>query len=1075
MKDDFGIDIIKKYVGSENFIKGRTYYPFYVRYVGDSRTKEEVLHFFRVNSEREPINYSVKITIKDKEIVESTCTCPQFGIEGCCKHIAASLYNYREELFPVSKEEKMLMLSKSLLEEIYTNRKIRKAGLRKQAHIEVAVEFVYRGSYMHVYLKIGESRMYSINAKISTFLNAYKDGRSCQFGKDFTYSPELYYLSNEDKKIIEFLLEYDKRTYYSILDLKLTGEDIKTFLKLCEGKTVKMERYMDGSKYSINRSDTVKGLITSFEEGNPFKMSLRKDEGFYYLQQDNDNQFLTKLTDDSKYTFVGSSKGGTLYFVPDKVNEIISFMDYNRMDNLTFRKEDLEMFKDGILPLVKDNILLDETVGEDIVIASTPEPKLYFDLKRGVILSNVKFSYDGKEIDYFEKSENVFRDEDVEQSVIEEVLGYGFMESSNQFYLDDVELIGEFLDNKLEELANKYEVFTSQKIKNTNFLSDNKIRSSFSIGKDNILRYEFDFGNIKNEEIVDILETMKRKKKYYKLKSGDFLNLEENTDLQELERLIDEMDLSNGDLKNGTGEIPKYRAVYLDSLKKDKYHIIKTDNLFDELIGKFNSYKDSGVAFSKRDKDILRDYQETGVKWLYNIYKCGFGGILADEMGLGKSIQLICFIKEILKEKPDAKILIVAPTSLIYNWKNEFDKFGSELSYKVFAENKETRKHDLENTKDINIFITTYGLVRRDKEEYEKFTFELVAIDEAQNIKNANAQMTKVVKSLKATTKVALTGTPLENSVLELWSIFDFIMPGYLANLLYFQRKYNIKEVDDEHLKHLASLNKQIAPFILRRKKKDVVKELPDKIENNIFIDLNDEQKKLYAAQLEKTRKEIDEVIAEEGIEKANFKILQLLMKLRQLCIDPQIVYENYKGGSSKIENLVSITKDIIKNGHKILLFTSFKTALDIINKEFTNENISTYVIDGSVSSKRRMELVDKFNSDDTNVFLITLKSGGTGLNLTSADVVIHLDLWWNPQVENQATDRAHRIGQKNAVEVIKLICKGTIEERILELQNKKKILSDTLIEGDTRDQNMISRLSQEDIKNLLSMDNEED
>ena len=296
----------------------------------------------------------------------------------------------------------------------------------------------------------------------------------------------------------------------------------------------------------------------------------------------------------------------------------------------------------------------------------------------------------------------------------------------------------------------------------------------------------------------------------------------------------------------------------MDSLKKDKYHIIKTDNLFDELIGKFNSYKNADVAFSKQDKDILRDYQETGVKWLYNIYKCGFGGILADEMGLGKSIQLICFIKEILKEKPDAKILIVRTDFSYIQLENEFDKFGSELSYKVFAENKEARKHDLENTKDINVFITTYGLVRRDKVEYEKFSFELVAIDEAQNIKNANAQMTKVVKSLKATTKVALTGTPLENSVLELWSIFDFIMPGYLANLLYFQRKYNIKEVDDEHLKHLASLNKQIAPFILRRKKKDVVKELPDKIENNIFIDLNDEQKKLYAAQLEKNQKRKD-------------------------------------------------------------------------------------------------------------------------------------------------------------------------------------------------------------------------
>ena len=444
-------------------------------------------------------------------------------------------------------------------------------------------------------------------------------------------------------------------------------------------------------------------------------------------------------------------------------------------------------------------------------------------------------------------------------------------------------------------------------------------------------------------------------------------------------------------------------------------------------------------------------------------------------MGLGKSIQLIYLIKQILLEKKDAKILIVAPTSLIYNWKNEFDKFASDISYKVLAENKTVRKEELEHLDDYNVLITTYGLVRQDQEKYKEMNFELIAIDEAQNIKNPNAQMTKVVKSLTANTKLALTGTPLENSVLELWSIFDFIMPGYLVNMVNFRKKYNIKNVDDDSLKQLNHLNDQIKPFILRRKKKDVVTELPDKIENNIYIDLNSEQKKLYVAQLEKTQKELDNILSTEGFKKGNFKILQLLTKLRQLCIDPRIVYENYQCGSAKIENLVSIVKEIIENGHKILLFTSYKTALDIVNKEFTNNNISTYVIDGSVSSKKRMELVNKFNEDNTNVFLITLKAGGTGLNLTSADVVIHLDLWWNPQVENQATDRAHRIGQKNTVEVIKLICKGTIEERILELQNKKKILSDKLIEGEDRDQNIISQLTEKDIKKLLSIDNEEE
>lgn len=589
------------------------------------------------------------------------------------------------------------------------------------------------------------------------------------------------------------------------------------------------------------------------------------------------------------------------------------------------------------------------------------------------------------------------------------------------------------------------------------------------------MKYEFDLGNIKNDEIVNVLESLKNKKKYYRLKSGDLLDLENNEELTQLENLMEDMEISNKDLKNGSGTIPKYRAIYLDSVKKDKYDIIKTNNLFDELINNFSSYRDANITLSLKDKKVLRDYQLLGVKWLYNIYKCGFGGILADEMGLGKSIQLIYLIKQILLEKKDAKILIVAPTSLIYNWKNEFDKFTSDISYKVLAENKTVRKEELEHLDDYNVLITTYGLVRQDQEKYKEMNFELIAIDEAQNIKNPNAQMTKVVKSLTANTKLALTGTPLENSVLELWSIFDFIMPGYLANMVNFRKKYNIKNVDDDSLKQLNHLNDQIKPFILRRKKKDVVTELPDKIENNIYIDLNSEQKKLYVAQLEKTQKELDNILSTEGFKKGNFKILQLLTKLRQLCIDPRIVYENYQGGSAKIENLVSIVKEIIENGHKILLFTSYKTALNIVNKEFTNNNISTYVIDGSVSSKKRMELVNKFNEDNTNVFLITLKAGGTGLNLTSADVVIHLDLWWNPQVENQATDRAHRIGQKNTVEVIKLICKGTIEERILELQNKKKILSDKLIEGEDRDQNIISQLTEKDIKKLLSIDNEEE
>lgn len=1057
--------IIREYLGPINFIKGKNYFPYYVKFVDSKETDEGINYIFRVDSEREPLTYTVRITIDNKCIKSATCTCPQFEIEGCCKHIAASLYHNQDELFPITEEERKLSLTKSILEDLYANRKIPKVGIRKQAHIEVILFF--KGNMASVNLQIGADKLYSLNPKLSSFINAYKKGSSLMFGKAFTYNPDDYFFSFEDEKIIKYILEFDKRAYYTLRDFRLTGGDLVEFLEVLENKNFTVSVSVPSTSSDVSR--TVKRTIKHIEKGAPIDAFLSKSGDLYSLKVDlQDDSYI--LTDDCIFVL----SGDTIFLVPSELATVLLNLRQNEFDGLTFTEDYLEMFTGGMLPIIKHNIRVDESVEGEVVVGGDAVPKLYFDLKKEFINLDIKFDYNGEVVDYFEDASRVARDYEREADVVTELLNYGFKENDNMFYLDEIDEIGEFLENKLEELASRYEVFTSQKIKQTNFLKDARIRSTFAIGRDNILRYEFDFGSIKNDEIVDILESLKRKKKYYKLKNGDFLNLDVSEDLMELERLVEAMELSNSELRCGTGEIPKYRAVYLDSLKKDRYRIIDTNNLFDELIQKFNSFKDADVKFSKSDKEVLRDYQEVGVKWLYNIYKCGFGGILADEMGLGKSIQLICFIKEILKEKKDAKILIVAPTSLIYNWKNEFDKFGSEISYKVFAENKEVRIHDLENLEGINVLITTYGLVRRDKDVYDDIVFELVAIDEAQNIKNANAQMTKAVKGLHANAKVALTGTPLENSVLELWSIFDFIMPGYLASLINFQKKYSIKDVDEENMKVFDSLTRQINPFILRRRKKDVIKELPDKIENNIFIDLNMEQKKLYAAQLEKTKKEIDDIIKEEGYDAGNFKILQLLMKLRQLCIDPQILYENYRGGSAKIENLVSITKDIIQNGHKILLFTSFKTALDIVNREFTNNNISTYVIDGSVPSKKRMELVDKFNSDDTNVFLITLKSGGTGLNLTSADVVIHLDLWWNPQVENQATDRAHRIGQKNTVEVIKLICKGTIEERILELQNKKRILSDKLVDGEERDQNIISKLSEDDIKNLLSMDNEE-
>lgn len=1055
---DNGLSKVYDYLGREMFFRGRTY-PFHnIEFIKETKNKSARVFNFEVEDKYKYRIYNVKIETEKGNISNAMCSCSAPNSK-VCDHIAASLVFYCDDIFALTKEEIRVLLSKKILDDFADITKTGVGKVKKQLNLSVGLEFNYPNNQTSLKLKIGETKLYSLNNKLSSFIDIFKNREGeLYFGKDFTYDASIHFFSKEDEDIIKTAIKLSQSNgryrYYSNKEIYLDIEELEDFLPLLYGKD-----FMIGN-------DVIKEI--KFE--NPIEMKVDKDGENYTLNYQANEDLIPLM---SSHRFIKSSH--TLYVLPENQATILGAIKINDLDGLIFEEKDLDRFTKGLLPIFKDRVVVDEKLQDKIVVGIKPDIKIYLDLKGYMILCNVKLDYKGREINYFDDTPEIIRDTDYEEEVIGHLLGLGFETENKKIFMSDLDNIGMFIEEKLEELAKKYEVFTSNKLKETNILKNNSIRSSFSIGKDNIMSYNFDLGNISNDEIVDILDTMKQKKKYYRLKSGDFLNLDANDDLKELEALVEDMDIDNADLRNGTGEIPKYRAIYLDSIKKDKYHIVKTDNMFDALIDNFNSYKDCKIKFSKEDKSILRDYQQVGVKWLYNIYKCGFGGILADEMGLGKSIQLIYFIKEILKEKKDAKILIVAPTSLVYNWVNEFDKFGKELKYREFAENKNIRLQELTHIDDINVLITTYGLLRRDKELYKEINFELIAIDEAQNIKNVNAQMTKVVKELHANTKVALTGTPLENSVLELWSIFDFIMPGYLANITSFNKKYNLKDVKEEQLNILNNLNKQIKPFILRRKKKDVIKELPDKLENNIYIDLNPEQKKLYVAQLEKTQKELDEILQNEGFKKGNFKILQLLTKLRQLCIDPKIIYENYQGGSAKIENIITLVKDIIQNGHKILVFTSFKTALDILNREFTNNNISTYVIDGSVPSKRRMELVEKFNNDDTDVFLITLKSGGTGLNLTSADVVIHLDLWWNPQVENQATDRAHRIGQKNTVEVIKLITRGTIEEKILELQNKKKILSDKLIEGQDRDQNIISKLSEEDVKNLLSLDNEEE
>ncbi len=1039
---------ILKVISLHDYKKG-LYYKGLIQLNRLIKNNDKTEYFLSVQSENKRYQtYDVQIDINNNaEVINTYCECKQYEIYGSCKHIAASLIYYQNKMFKDEEEEKR-QISLDILNRFYEEKKS-KFKIRKLAHITVDLEFCDRRYKRYeIRLKIGEDKLYSLNQKLSRFIYAYDNGGTVKFGKNFVYDPDEYYFGEDDTKLIEKLRGID---YYNLH--YISEYELHYYLDIIKDHPI----YIEGI-----------GNITKWVNGNPYQIELTKEKNNIILNITNKDQ-IYELEINKKYVVYQKQ----IYIVDEEIGKLTYLMQYYNLDKLTFDEKDLEKFTGGLLKLIKENVTVSENLKDTIIITNKPTVKLYFDYYYNAIVCNIKLNYNNNEINYFEENDHIVRDSESEEQILNDIIKYDFKIIDEKLILEDIDSIGYFMEKGLLELSEKYEIFTSEKIKNTKFVQAN-VKSTFNIGKDNILKYQFDLGNINPSEIFNVLEDLKNKKKYYRLKSGDILDLEANNDLEQLDELINDLDLNNKNITQEEGEIPKYRAIYLDYLKKEKYSIITTNNSFDEFIDNFNKYKNAPITLTDKDKQILREYQVTGVKWLYNIYKCNLGGVLADEMGLGKSIQFIYFIKQVIKDKKDAKILIIVPTSLVYNWQNEFEKFGKNLKYKVLYGNKNKREEIFNNLSDYNILITTYGLIREDQEMYENKVFEIVALDEAQNIKNNNAMMTKAVKKIKANCKIALTGTPLENSITELWSIFDFIMPGYLANIKKFNTKYNIKDVDEENINKLDTLKRQIAPFILRRKKQDVLKDLPAKIENNIYVDLNENQKKIYIAEVEKTKKKIDELLKTSGFDKSRFEILTLLTKLRQICISPNIIFENYKYESSKIEELVKIVKEVVSNGHKILIFSSFKTALSLVQKRFQKEKISFYTIDGSVNSKKRMELVNKFNEDDTNTFLITIKAGGTGLNLTSADVVIHLDLWWNPQVENQATDRSHRIGQKNNVEVIKIICKGTIEERILELQNKKKILVDNLIEGKDRDKNIINSLSEKDIQNLLKLDIQE-
>ena len=571
-------------------------------------------------------------------------------------------------------------------------------------------------------------------------------------------------------------------------------------------------------------------------------------------------------------------------------------------------------------------------------------------------------------------------------------------------------------------------------------------------------------------ELQEIMTQYKLKKRYHRLKDGSFVNLEDNDTIKFIESVTEDIDVDYSQIKNNTLQLPMYRALYLDKiLEKNSFIHVTKDESYKNLVENIDVKEIEGnMEVPKNLNASLREYQKVGVQWLRMLDYYGLGGILADDMGLGKTVQLLCVICAYKDNGGKKPCLVVCPSSLCLNWQNEAEKFTIGMQSIVVHGTLEERKNQIASIPNYDIVITSYELLKRDIEEYKKydFKFKYIIADEAQYIKNNNTQNAKAIKNISAETRFALTGTPIENSLSELWSIFDFIMPGYLFGYRKFKELYETPIIKEGNEVAMNKLKKLIEPFVLRRIKGEVLTELPDKMVSVLNSQMVDEQRDIYLSYLAKAKKNAMEEIQENGIEKSQIKILALLTRLRQICCHPSLFIDNYKGESGKLNQCIEIVKDAIQSGHKILLFSGYTAMFEIIEKELQKENIEFLKLTGQTKVSERINLVDEFNSNpNKKLFLISLKAGGTGLNLVGADVVIHYDPWWNLSAENQATDRTYRIGQKRNVQVYKLITKNSIEEKIYELQKRKETLIDSML---STNQTFISKLSKEDIMNLF-------
>ncbi len=1062
--------------------KGKNYYL-------DGRVRS--LTFYRPKNSFSAIvqgtkKYTVKASfLSNGNIDEASCTCiAHERYWGFCKHIVAVLLTIlnKDKAGEFNKVNENQHIHSIL--NFYRNRK---QSDRMPLNMEITLEVVGENygkllSGCYISLKVGCDRTYVVR-NIKQFIDDIHHNKKIDFGKNFTLDLSIHCFSREDQKIIDLIeeiYEYEKtvedefyrqnsQLIFNGKYMKLPERALKRFLNIIEeGNFIWKNRF-----HAIILGETYGG-ISILDKDLPFTFALEKNSEHILLKMDHEGAILP-ITSDGEYFFSNGEICHVSKYQRENLLPFYRLLVKEKTRSIVIKKEMQDSFFAEVYPIVKGigKVAVERSL-EESLYSPALKTEVYFDRVGSKITADINFKYDAIKINPYKenKTEEEHKDKILVRDLEKEKRVLNFFENSNfkikntEIYLEDEEDIFNLMYSKFKELQEIADIYYSDSFKSMEIKSPSNFKGGIRLNaEEDLLEINFEIDGVDEEEIVALLKSLRQRKKYYRLKDGSFIPLDMDA-LNNVDRMMLELDLEEEHLRNKMIAIPKYRALYLDELLKDRnLRFIKKNKDFKKFIEDIKEYEDIDYELPRNLNGDLRDYQKLGFKWIKTLSHYGLGGILADDMGLGKTFQMLAYIAAEKAQNKDGTALIVAPTSLVYNWMAESEKFTPTLKVGIIAGNKGERETIIEKVNEYDIIITSYPLIRRDIDLYDAISFKWCILDEAQHIKNPSSQNAKSVKMIKASNRFALTGTPIENSLTELWSIFDFIMPGYLLSYGRFQEKYEKKIVKEASKEALKALGKQISPFILRRLKKHVLKELPEKIEHLVLAELSEEQKKIYVGYLKEVQGSLEEEIREYGFERSQIKILAALTRLRQICCHPAMFIENYTGTSGKFELLQEIIENAIEGKHRILLFSQFTSMLSIIREMLESLNISYYYLDGSTPMEERGKLVSDFNKGNSDVFLISLKAGGTGLNLTGADMVIHFDPWWNPAVEEQATDRAYRIGQQNSVHVMKLITKGTIEEKIAKLQERKRELIDAVIKpGET----LITKMSQDELMDLF-------